>query len=150
VALPPEVRVLSQSPIYRTAPWGYRDQPDFLNQVVGGVTGLEPLALLAHLKGIERALGRRTTFRYGPRVIDLDLLLYDDLVLTVPGLSIPHPHLHERAFVLVPLVDLAPELRHPSLDKTMRELLAQVETAGVERYRPEIRRGGGPQGSGPP
>lgn len=122
------------SPIYETAPWGYTDQPPFLNQVVMGVTTWTPQALLAFLKATERALGRRERFRYGPREVDLDLLFYDQLVLQTPDLELPHPRLHERAFVLVPLHDLAPHWQHPVLGCTVAELLAAVERNGVRLW----------------
>lgn len=121
------------SPIYETTPWGYTDQPPFLNQVVMGLTTLPLRDLLAFLKATERRLGRQPTFRYGPREIDLDLLFYDQAVVTTPELTVPHPRLHERAFVLVPLNDLAPHWRHPLLGRTMAELLAQVPRGGVRR-----------------
>ncbi len=116
------------STVYETAPWGYRRQPDFLNMVVSGRTALSPSELLSALKEVERALGRRPTIRYGPRVIDLDILFYDRLCLQLPDLILPHPRLHERAFVLVPLADLAPDLPHPCLGKTVRELLQTVSS----------------------
>ena len=137
-ALPPIVLMQAASPIYETEPWGYSDQPAFLNQVISAETQLEPLDLLPHLKRLETELGRTPTFRYGPRLIDMDILFYDDILLATPGLEIPHPRLHERAFVLVPLVDLAPDFRHPRLGKTLQELLAQVDTDGVRLYeRPD-------------
>jgi 2-amino-4-hydroxy-6-hydroxymethyldihydropteridine diphosphokinase len=122
-AMPPDVRPRRRSPIYETAPWGYTEQADFLNQVVEAETELEPLALLRHLKAIEQRVGRQASFRYGPRQIDIDILLYDDLVFEEDGLSIPHPRLQERAFALKPLADLAPDYLHPVLGKTIRELL---------------------------
>lgn len=133
-ALPPVVRVMAESPIYETEPWGFTDQPAFLNQVISAKTQLEPLKLLAHLKQLETNLGRTPTFRYGPRQIDIDILFYDDIILASPELEIPHPRLQERAFVLVPLADLAPDLQHPLLGKTVRELLASVDTKGVKPY----------------
>lgn len=133
-ALPPAVLLLAQSPIYQTAPWGYTDQADFLNQVVQAETELSPQELLAHLKGVEAQVGRTPTFRYGPREIDLDILFYDDLSIELPGLTIPHPRLAQRAFVLVPLADLAPDFKHPALDHTISELLASVGRQGVIRY----------------
>lgn len=133
-SLAPEVRVLRRSPAYETEPWGYKEQPAFLNQVVEAETELEPGPLLTRLKAIERQLGRRTRFRYGPREIDLDLLFYDDRVIDSPELQLPHPRLHQRGFMLVPLADLAPELEHPRLGQTIRELLEDIDVDGVERY----------------
>lgn len=133
-ALAPEARLLRASPVYETPPWGYTDQPAFLNQVVQVETGLPPAGLLKKLKRIEAGLGRRATFRNGPRLIDLDILFYDDLILEAPGLVIPHPHLAERAFVLVPLADLAPDWPHPVLKKSVRTLLEAVDTRGIRRY----------------
>jgi 2-amino-4-hydroxy-6-hydroxymethyldihydropteridine diphosphokinase len=132
--LPPLVSVTGRSDVYETPPWGVTDQPAFLNMVVKGETSLDPGAVLAHLKDIEARLGRQPTYRYGPRLIDLDLLFYDDLVLDSPPLVIPHPRLHERAFVLVPLADIALELHHPFLGKTVREMLTEVDRAGIRLY----------------
>lgn len=137
LALAPPVRVLRLSPLYQTAPWGYRDQPDFLNQAVEAETELEPQALLEHLKEIERRMGRQKTIRYGPRSIDLDILFYGQQVIDLPGLVIPHPRLHERAFVLAPLADLAPAFVHPLLRQTVSQLLAAVNLSGVRLYRAE-------------
>jgi 2-amino-4-hydroxy-6-hydroxymethyldihydropteridine diphosphokinase len=125
------IRLSSRSSIYETPPWGVLDQPAFLNQVVKGKTYLKPEALLAALKRLEKHMGRQPTVRYGPRLIDLDILFFDDLVLEAPGLTIPHPGLAERAFVLAPLADLAPELIHPVLGKTVRELLEKVNCSDI-------------------
>jgi 2-amino-4-hydroxy-6-hydroxymethyldihydropteridine diphosphokinase len=133
-AFPPDVRVLAESHVYETPPWGYADQPAFLNMAVRAETDLEPEALLGYLKQLEAQLGREPSFRNGPRRIDLDILFYDDLVLDESSLSIPHPRLHERAFVLVPLADLAPDLRHPVLGQTVREMLATNDSAGISQY----------------
>jgi 2-amino-4-hydroxy-6-hydroxymethyldihydropteridine diphosphokinase len=135
--LPPSVRPVTASPVYETLPWGYSDQPVYLNQVIKAETGLDPFELLAFLKNLENQLGRQATFRYGPRLIDLDILFYDDLILQAPGLSIPHPYLAERAFVLVPLADLAPELRHPVSGLTVREMMEVVDRQGVNIYSGE-------------
>ena len=133
-ALPPRVQPLRASRIYETPPWGFEAQPDFLNQVFEAHTPLAPLDLLAHIKQIETRLGRISTFRNGPRLIDIDILFYGDRVLTLPGLSLPHPRVQERAFMLIPLCDLAPDLLHPGFGLSIRQLAAQVDATGVEVY----------------
>ncbi|GAB4503331.1 MAG: 2-amino-4-hydroxy-6-hydroxymethyldihydropteridine diphosphokinase [Anaerolineales bacterium] len=131
-SLPPQVQVVAESRVYETPPWGYTDQPPFLNMAIRAETDLPPAALLAYLKHIETQMGREKSMRWGPRLIDLDILFYDDLTLESPGLVIPHPHLHERGFVLAPLADLAPELEHPSLRRRIRDLLAAVDLSGIK------------------
>ncbi len=133
-ALAPQVRLLAASPIYETPPWGYADQPAFLNQVVEVETDLDPWELLLHLKRIEKQLGRQPSVRNGPRLIDLDILFFSDRIIDLPGIAIPHPRLHERAFVLLPLADLAPNFRHPLLCRRVRQLLAEVDTTGIVHY----------------
>jgi len=133
-ALPPVVAVDQVSRVYATSPWGITDQPAFLNMALKGGTALDPRELLVHLKHLETELGRVPGLRWGPRQIDLDILFFDEIVLDSPGLTIPHPHLHERAFVLVPLAELAPGLRHPILQKTVGELLAALDAEGVKLY----------------
>jgi 2-amino-4-hydroxy-6-hydroxymethyldihydropteridine diphosphokinase len=128
------MQVEERSPIYETPPWGLVDQPDFLNQVVRGETELSPVELIKALKEIEAEMGRVPTIRYGPRLIDLDLLFYDDLVFETEKLSIPHPRMRGRAFVLVPLADLAPEIIHPVYGETVIEMLAEVDPAGIHVY----------------
>ncbi len=123
------------SSLYESEPWGVRDQPRFLNAVCRAHTALSPQELLRLAKQVERDLGRRPGVRYGPRPVDVDILLYDDLVLDTPDLTIPHPRLAERAFVLVPLAELAPELVVPGLGRRVRELLERLgesERSGVK------------------
>ena len=130
-ALSPQLEVKAKSHIYETPPWGYEDQPRFYNQVIKADTYLQPEPLLRHLKRLEVALGRQPNFQNGPRLIDLDLLLYDQLVLDTPALTLPHPRLHERGFVLLPLMDLAPEYIHPVLKKSVRELTSACSLEGI-------------------
>jgi 2-amino-4-hydroxy-6-hydroxymethyldihydropteridine diphosphokinase len=104
-----DTRVVRASSFYRTAPVGYAGQPDFVNAVVAIDTGLAPRALLDALLGIEREHGRVRTVPNGPRTLDLDLLAYGDVRLNEPGLTVPHPRMHERAFVMVPLAEIAPD-----------------------------------------
>ena len=118
-----QVRVLAVSSFRETEPWGYADQPPFLNGAAEVETDLGPRGLLDVLLDVERALGRlRTEERYGPRTVDLDLLLYADEILDEPGLTVPHPRLHERRFALEPLVELAPDLVVPGRG-AVRDLL---------------------------
>lgn len=133
-ALPPRVSVLRASQVYETLPWGYADQPPFLNQVLEAHTLLAPRRLLAHLKSIENRLGRTPTFRYGPRLIDIDILFYGSQIIEMDGLIIPHPRLAERAFVLVPLAELAPDLVHPQSGLSIQQLLTQFDPTGVEVF----------------
>lgn len=128
------VRILDHSPIYQTQPWGYLDQPDFLNQVVSAKTGLSPHALLLELKQIEADLGREPTIRYGPRIMDIDILFFGSQVVQQDDLIIPHPQLHERAFVLAPLADIAPEFCHPILKMTVETMLSKVDMTGVTLF----------------
>jgi GTP cyclohydrolase-4 len=122
----------SISSFFETTPVGYLDQPDFLNMACQITTELPPLELLHFLKQIERQMGRQTSFRNAPRPIDIDILLYDDLVFESSELTIPHPRLTERAFVLAPLSEIAPEVVHPVLKQTMSELLQHVDRSGLK------------------
>ncbi|HEX9108793.1 MAG TPA: 2-amino-4-hydroxy-6-hydroxymethyldihydropteridine diphosphokinase [Longimicrobiales bacterium] len=129
-------RIEAISTVYRTEPVGFLQQPDFWNLVVRLATSLEPAALLAAAHGIEAAAGRTRPFRDAPRTLDIDLLLYDDLVLTQPGLRLPHPRLRERAFVLAPLAELDPELAHPATGERVRDLAAALAGAPGSRVEP--------------
>ncbi|HJR78955.1 MAG TPA: 2-amino-4-hydroxy-6-hydroxymethyldihydropteridine diphosphokinase [Anaerolineales bacterium] len=133
-ALPPQMEVKAKSHVYETPPWGYEDQPKFLNQVIQVKTYLAPEALLKHIKRLEVMLGRKASFQYGPRLIDIDILFYDDLVMDTPSLVIPHPRLQERGFVLLPLMDIAPDLVHPVLKKSVKELLAFCNVSDIIRF----------------
>lgn len=132
-SLSPEVSVVQESSLYQTPPWGFEDQPDFYNQVIEARTELSPRALLFFLKTIERQMGREKTFRYGPRLIDLDILFFGQQVLCEEAIQIPHPRLEERAFVLVPLQEIAPQFVHPVLKQSITDLLARVDAEGVQR-----------------
>ena len=124
--LPPLARVDAVSPLYESLPQAPAPPPPYLNAVARIVTGLGPELLLRHLKQIEHLIGRRSKERWAPRPIDLDIALYGDLVLETADLSIPHPRLAERAFVLKPLLDIEPELRHPATGKRLADTLADV------------------------
>ena len=127
------------SPIYETEPWGVTDQPSFLNQVVVGRTMLDPHSLLVFVKRIEGDMGREQgAIRWGPRLIDIDIVFYDNLVMESSELTIPHPRLEGRAFVLAPLVDLDPDYVHPALGITVTELLEQCDLSTVTRVTEEI------------
>ena len=122
------------SPIYETAPLGYKDQPLFLNAVCQGTTfSLRPDELLRVVKGIEVRLGRTPSFRNAPRIIDIDILLYGNEIITTPQLIIPHPRLRERAFVLLPLADIAPHLQHPVTQESMEEMILKVNRKGIHK-----------------
>ncbi len=126
------MRILRTSPIYETEPLDYTDQRWFLNLVAEAETTLFPMQLLSRTAKIERALGRVRTVSKGPRVIDIDILLYGRAVIRTPRLEVPHPRMAERRFVLVPLADLVPDLRHPVTHRSVSEML---DAAPPEKLR---------------
>jgi 2-amino-4-hydroxy-6-hydroxymethyldihydropteridine diphosphokinase len=127
------VHVLRQSALYETEPVDFLDQPWFLNCVVEGETPLPPEQLLAALQGIERRLGSQKLIARGPRILDIDILFYGESVIHSEGIDIPHPRMADRRFVLVPLAELAPALRHPVLRTTIAEMLAATRDSSIVR-----------------
>jgi 2-amino-4-hydroxy-6-hydroxymethyldihydropteridine diphosphokinase len=127
------------SSLYETAPMGVADQPAFLNLALAAESDRDPFHLLRTLKSIEQEVGRRPTFRWGPRVVDIDILLYGDHVMATPQLTIPHPEMPHRAFVLVPLTEVAATVRHPVLGETLDTLCQRVPGRdGVKRVGPPL------------
>jgi 2-amino-4-hydroxy-6-hydroxymethyldihydropteridine diphosphokinase len=131
----PQSRLETASSLYRSAPMGHADQPDFVNAVAQLSTALAPQALLATLLAIEKDFGRERTFRNAPRTLDLDLLLYDAQVLDEPGLCVPHPRMHQRAFVLAPLIEIAPACIIPGRGSAA-DWLARCGDQSVDRLAP--------------
>src|SRR5262245_3043854 len=128
-----DVRLLARSSDYLTPPWGVEDQPPFVNLCIAVDTTLNPQALLARAQAVERAFGRDRAGeqRWGPRTLDIDVLTYDELVLCDPKLTLPHPRLFERAFVLVPLAEIVPELSIAGI--RVRDALARLDTTGIKK-----------------
>jgi len=122
-------KIILKSSVYETSPWGFTDQPDFLNQVAVIETSLKPMELLKKLKKIEKELGRTTSGKWQQRTIDIDILFYDEIIFESGDLIIPHPFLHKRKFTLVPLVEIMPDFVHPALKKKMTELLYDCQDA---------------------
>jgi 2-amino-4-hydroxy-6-hydroxymethyldihydropteridine diphosphokinase len=137
-SLSTKIQPLTQSSVYETEPWGYSDQPTFLNLVLKGETKLDPQDLLTFLKDTEKSMGRKETFRFGPRLIDLDILFFDDLVLESPNLTIPHPRIIERAFVLVPLAEITPDFIHPVRAEAITHIKSTIDTSSVKLYQSTI------------
>jgi 2-amino-4-hydroxy-6-hydroxymethyldihydropteridine diphosphokinase len=132
-ALSPYVQVTAISPVYETAAAYVADQPAFLNAAIIGTTKLDPLPLLWTVKDIENEIGRIPTFRFGPRVIDIDIIFYGDLLLKSPELTIPHASMTEREFVLRPLNHIAPNMQHPLTGRSVADMLARLPEQGMTK-----------------
>jgi 2-amino-4-hydroxy-6-hydroxymethyldihydropteridine diphosphokinase len=130
-------KVLQLSSLYETAAWGTANQPDYLNQAIFLETAQSAIDLLHTLLSIEKQLGRFRQEKYGPRIIDIDILFFNDDVIREPDLTIPHPHIQNRRFVLAPMVEIAADYSHPLLKKTMTQLLAACpDPLNVKKFRP--------------
>ena len=127
----PDTRLLARSRLYRTPAWGFEAQADFVNAVALLETSLDPRALLERMLDVERSFGRERRERWGPRILDLDLLLYGEAVIAEPGLHVPHPHLHQRAFALLPLLDVTPEAVIPGQGRA-RDALSALACEGIQ------------------
>lgn len=125
---------LQGSSIYETPPWGVLEQPHFLNQVMRGSTTLSPLKLLDQLKAIEKKMGREETMRFGPRIIDLDILLYGQRTINYRRLQVPHPRMLERAFVMLPLAELSPGLIIPGHGLPVEVILSNLDTSDINLF----------------
>ena len=133
----PDLTILRTSGIYETEPWGMTDQPNFLNMVAEIATSISLGELLERVKKLEQDMGREAGPRFGPRLIDVDILMLEDQVVNQPDLQIPHASLHLRAFVLVPLTELAPDLVHPVLGETIAQLASRVN--GLDGVKPLVK-----------
>jgi len=133
----PDLTILRTSGIYETEPWGMTDQPNFLNMVAEIATSISFGELLERVKKLEQDMGREDGLRFGPRLIDVDILMLEDQVVNQPDLQIPHASLHLRAFVLVPLTELAPDLVHPVLGETIAQLASRVN--GLDGVKPLVK-----------
>ena len=120
--------VVAKSRLFTSKPYGYTDQPDFTNAVIEISTELKVDPLLECMQGIEKLLGKKVIRENGPRCIDLDMLYYGETIMETKVVTLPHPYAHERDFVLLPICDIAPDFIHPSMNKTMAQLLAAIET----------------------
>lgn len=136
-ALSAKVSFIKTSSIYETPPWGFIEQPVFLNQVISGNTPLNPHELLTFVKGIEQEMGRIKNFQNGPRLIDIDILLFGEQIIHTADLVIPHPRMLERGFVLLPLAEIEPELTIPGTNKTVLDYLHKADQTGIFKISPE-------------
>src|SRR5260221_2121632 len=130
-SLSPQMEVKAKSKVYETPPWGYAEQEKFFNQVVMVKTYVEPEPLLKHLKRLEVALGRVASFKNGPRLIAIDILFYDELVVESPALVIPHTHVHYIGIVILPMMDIAPDFIHPVKQRSIQDLIAGCDLHGI-------------------
>ena len=133
--LPPQVKIMDCSSIYQTEPWGYLNQPDFLNQVLAVETSFSPHELLVYVKDVEQKIGRKPNFRFGPRIVDIDILFYGDRIILEEDLVVPHPRIRDRAFVLIPLAEIDPDLIYPGTDFSISDLVLNVDPTGVDLYQ---------------
>jgi 2-amino-4-hydroxy-6-hydroxymethyldihydropteridine diphosphokinase len=127
------LRVIEKSSVYQSEPAGYKNQPWFLNMAARVETDLKPMDLLRTLKDIEKVAGREKSRKWGPRIIDIDILLYGSSIIDEPGLKIPHIRMHKRRFVLVPLNEIAADAVHPKLKKSIKDLLKECKDASIVR-----------------
>jgi len=130
-ALTPEIMVQTISPTYETQPLYVTQQPEFLNLLVRATTTLSPISLLDSIQALEVELGRKPSVRFGPRIIDIDIIDYDSLILNLESLTIPHPRMHERLFVLRPLINIVPNWIHPRTGKTVQQLIDGLSDPGI-------------------
>ena len=131
------IELKDTSKLYSSPPYGFEEQESFINCVVEILTDLTPQELILHLKNMEKILGRKPTFRWGPRVIDIDILFYENEIIDEKNLKIPHPDIQNRAFVLVPLNEIASEFIHPVLKKTVYELMNELDLREILQLKPE-------------
>ena len=128
-----KIKIVKVSSLYLTPPWGKTNQREFINQVIEGETTLSPRELLSSIKSIEREMGRKDLEKWGPRLIDIDILFYGDKIIEEEDLIIPHPLIPQRAFILVPLNEIASEFMHPVKKEKIKDLLLRVDRKGIRR-----------------
>ncbi|SHE68358.1 2-amino-4-hydroxy-6-hydroxymethyldihydropteridinediphosphokinase [Marinitoga hydrogenitolerans DSM 16785] len=133
-----KTKIIKVSDIYETEPWGFKDQDIFLNACVLIDTELTPEELLKLCKNIEKTLKRKHRFKWGPREIDLDILYYEDIILEKENLNIPHKHMFDRDFVIVPLNDISPNWKHPIFKKTVEERFNEINKDTIKKYEMEL------------